>query len=259
VQIVEAIISGLVMSFILQACKKLIATSGSWLMPATCLLCHQPADRQQDLCGVCKNDLPILPQTCPRCAKIFRQPGFPALACGGCLRKPPPFDAAFALFAYEKPVTKLIMELKFHERLLNARILGELMLEAIRTRWYHNKPLPDVIIPMPLHVTRLRERGFNQALEITRPIARSLKIPVDITSCVRQKATAPQARLAAERRAQNLRNAFLVRGNFAGRHIALLDDVTTTGHSINALASAFKKAGAPRIDVWFCARTLTHF
>lgn len=228
----------------------------TWFIPPTCILCHQPSDRPQDLCQGCLNELPILPQTCLRCAKTFTTPTFSDLICGECLNHPPPFEAAYALFSYQKPITKLIMELKFHQCLVNAKVLGELMADAIHQRWYATKPLPDLIIPMPLHPQRLKERGFNQALEIARPIAKILKLPLDFTSCTRIKSTAAQARLPAEKRSQNVKNAFATATNFSGRHIALIDDVTTTGHSMQELAKTLKKAGSPQIDVWFCARAL---
>lgn len=224
-----------------------------WVFPPVCILCLQPSDRTEDLCQSCLAKLPILPQTCPRCAKTFSTR--PEVICGDCLKNPPPFDAAYALFSYQKPITKLIMELKFHERLINAEGLGRLMLAAIQQRWYVNKPLPDLIIPMPLHRERLKERGFNQALEIARPIAKKLKIAINFTSCLRVKPTLAQATLPANKRSQNIKNAFLVRQDFSGYHLAILDDVTTTGHSIHELAKTLKKAGSPRIDVWFCART----
>jgi ComF family protein len=224
-----------------------------WFMPPICILCHQPAGRLQDLCHPCQNDLPILPQTCPRCAKTFIQT---TLTCGACLKRPPPYDAAHALFSYQTPITKLIMELKFQDALLNAKILGERMAEAIQHNWYLKKPLPSIIIPMPLHKKRLQERGFNQSLEIARPIAKHLKIPLDTTSCQRIKATAAQAMLPAKKRKHNIQNAFTVTGDLRGRHIALLDDVSTTGFSMTELAKTCKKAGASQIDVWFCARAV---
>jgi ComF family protein len=225
----------------------------AWCLPPICILCHQPSDRPEDLCQGCKDDMPILPQTCPRCAKTFTTLANP---CGECLRKPPPFDAAFALFSYQKPVTKMIMDLKFQSGLVNANILGAWMGAAIRDTWYRTSPLPEVIIPMPLHAKRLRERGFNQSLEIARPIAKLLKLPLDLSSCARVKATAAQAMLPAEQRVRNIKNAFSAANSLAGRHIALLDDVTTTGYSMTELAKTCKKAGAKRIDVWYCARAV---
>jgi ComF family protein len=225
----------------------------AWCMPPVCILCHQLSDRLEDLCQPCKNDMPILPQTCPRCAKTFTTSGY---ACGECLRKPPPFDAAYALFSYQKPITKMIMDLKFQSGLVNAKILGAWMAETIKDSWYRDKPLPTLIIPMPLHAKRLRERGFNQSLEIARPIARTLKLPLDLTSCARIKATKAQATLPAEHRRGNIKDAFTAKNSLRGQHIALLDDVTTTGCSMTELAKTCKKAGASRIDVWYCARAV---
>lgn len=226
------------------------------LLPYTCILCHAPARSNQDLCHACHIELPILPQSCPRCAKIFTAPLNPNLVCGACLQHPPAFDATYALFSYQPPITKLIMELKFHQSLINARLLGELMANTIKNQWYPNKSLPDVIMPVPLHHKRLRERGFNQTLEIARPIRDALHIPIDTTSCQRLKYTEPQARLSMEKRQTNIKNSFSVTANLAGQHIAVLDDVITTGQTIQALSNTLKIAGAARIDIWACARAL---
>jgi ComF family protein len=229
--------------------KKII----DWGMPPLCILCQQLSDCEQDLCSPCRADMPILPQTCPRCAKTLSSAPFP---CGNCQQSPPPYDAAHALFSYQKPITKLIMELKFHAKLINAKILGEWMAATIKNNWYQDKPLPALIIPMPLHAQRLKERGFNQSQEIGRPIARLLKIPLDNSLCMRIKATDAQAMLPAAKRIQNIKNAFHIRQDLSGRHIALLDDVTTTGASMAELARSCKKAGAAQIDAWFCARAV---
>jgi ComF family protein len=233
--------------------QKMLQQINHWLLPHTCILCHYPTFNGQDLCQPCFNELPILPQSCSRCANIL---AFPDSKCGQCLKKPPIATKTHALFLYQSPVTKLIMELKFHENLINARLLGELMTQAIRTRWYHQLPLPDVIIPVPLHPRRLAERGFNQALEISRPIAKTLSLKLDIQQCERIKNTVAQAQQAAKDRRQNLRGAFKIHGNFNGRHIAILDDVITTGSTLQAFALALKKAGARQIDIWCCAKSV---
>src|SRR5579863_1691479 len=134
----------------------------AWALPFTCILCGRKSDRQQDLCSACLQDLPIIAQSCPRCAN---KTTFENL-CGLCLREPPPFTLTHALFAYEEPVISMILDLKFRQRLAYARIFGELLAEKIKTCWYRGKPLPDLLIPVPLHEQRLIERGFNQALEL---------------------------------------------------------------------------------------------
>jgi ComF family protein len=179
-------------------------------------------------------ELPILPQSCPRCATILPMPLTANLRCGECLKHPPAFDTTYALFSYETPITKLIMELKFHQKLVNAELLGKLMANALTERWYYNKPKPDVIIPIPLHPIRLQERGFNQALEIARPISKALHIPIDILSCQRIKHTEAQAQLLAENRGQNMKNSFRINATLKGKHIAVVDDVITTGHTENS-------------------------
>jgi len=115
--------------------------------------------------------------------------------------------------------------------------------------------MPEIIIPVPLHRTRLRERGFNQALEIARPIARSLSIPVDYKSCERVRKTSAQSLLPAAERRKNIKGAFRVTRPIAARHVAILDDVMTTGHTVQELAATLRKAGVERIDVWVVART----
>ncbi|MDR3490933.1 MAG: ComF family protein [Gammaproteobacteria bacterium] len=232
--------------------KKVLA----WLFPYTCILCHYPSAREQDLCADCLHELPILPQSCPRCANTFAfSPPNADLLCGSCLANNPPFDTTFALFNYVTPITKMIMELKFHERLINANILGDLMYEAVISAWYQARPLPDLIIPIPLHPKRQRERGFNQTIEIARPLAHKLKLPLVIKGCHRVKYTDAQARLHKQERKQNLVNAFKITRSFKGLHVAVLDDVITTGQTITHFCQALRAAGAAKIDVWCCAKT----
>lgn len=220
-----------------------------WVLPFTCILCRRPSDREQDLCRLCLNDLPIVAQKCPRCA----QPVGGGRTCGACLQNPPPFTASVALFDYAPPVTALILNLKFHHNLACARILGELLAETI-TREYHSMQLPDVIVPVPLHITRLKERGFNQALEIARPVAKKLRLTLSANTARRIKNTQAQMKLPADKRHSNVKNAFIIDGNVYGKHIAILDDVMTTGSTMCELSLALLKKGATRIDAWCCAR-----
>jgi ComF family protein len=233
--------------------QKMLRQLSAWLAPYTCVLCHSPGERRQDLCQACLNELPILPQSCPRCATILSHS---AALCGICLKKLPVVDKPHVLFRYQTPITKFIMELKFHANLANARLLGELMTSAIRQQWYIDQALPQLLIPVPLHPQRLQERGFNQALEISRPIIKSLPLTLDYLSCSRHKNTAAQARQPAKARQQNLRDAFQINADFSGKHIAILDDVITTGSTLRSFALALKKAGASQIDLWCCAKSI---
>jgi ComF family protein len=233
--------------------QKMLRQLPAWLAPYTCILCHYPSTRDQDLCQACSNELPILPQSCPRCANILTQS---AAQCGACLKKPPIVDKTHVLFRYQTPITKFIMELKFHANLANARLLGELMTSAIRQQWYADQLLPQLLIPVPLHPQRLKERGFNQALEICRPIVNALPLTLDYHSCSRPKNTAAQALQPAAARQQNLRDAFQINADFSGQRIAILDDVITTGSTLRSFAYALKKAGASEIDLWCCAKSV---
>ena len=224
-----------------------------WLLPYTCILCHGHSTRSQDLCDDCFADLPHLLYACPRCANPLANEH--SLTCGFCLKQKISFDATFALFSYQAPITKLIMNLKFGQSLVNARILGELLAQNIQEKWYYNNPLPEIIIPMPLHTQRLQERGFNQAIEIARPIAKKLFLPMEIDACKRIKQTAAQATLPARQRLHNIRNAFHIPETIPYKYVAVIDDVITTGHTMNEFCHTLKQAGVQRIDVWCCARS----
>ncbi len=226
-----------------------------WLLPFTCLLCRQPANHAQDICFSCLSSLPIYPSGCKRCARIIPYSS-PNLICGVCQREAPPFDETFVLYVYEAPIVKLILDLKFQQALMNAQLLGELLAEKAGKEWYLDRTLPDVIIPMPLHVQRLQERGFNQAIELARPVSARLNIPLLLDVYQRIKATAPQATLSAELRLPNLRNAFAATEKISWQHVAVLDDVITTGSTVLAFCHLLKKQGVKKIDVWCCARPL---
>ena len=225
----------------------------TWLLPYTCTFCKNLSDRTQDLCHACLRDLPILTHSCPRCANILPQQQ-QNLLCGQCIQTPPPFNETHALFIYHPPITKLILDLKFQHALAHARLLGELLTEKIQHIWYQNKPLPTAIVPVPLHAKRLRERGFNQALEIARPIVKQLKLPLLAMHGIRHKSTHAQTALPAAKRKQNVHRAFSIQHPIDHQHIAVIDDVITTGSTITEFCHTLKNAGIAKIDVWCCAR-----
>ncbi|WP_348758999.1 ComF family protein [Candidatus Methylocalor cossyra] len=217
-----------------------------WLYPPTCLLCGDPGQRGRDLCRPCADALPYLRRACPRCALPHAEAG----PCAACRADPPAFDRAFALFHYQAPVDHLIRALKFGARHPCARLLGTLLADGLEGRGAR----PEALIPVPLHARRYRQRGFNQTVEIARTVARRLGITLDLGSCRRVRATAPQAQLSARERHENLRAAFAVRPGVGYRHVAIIDDVVTTGATANALAQALRDAGVETIEVWSCAR-----
>lgn len=223
------------------------------ICPYTCLLCQNFTRESSGICAPCQIDLPWLKDVCAQCAHPL---GASSLtSCGYCLRSPPPFTITIGAFSYEYPIASLILQLKFNERLAVARSLGTLLGAQIRSH-YQDSSLPEYIIPVPLHSTRLQERGYNQAVELARPIAHALKIPLDLTHCRRILPTAPQSAGSAKARKINLSQAFWVNPKFVSNHVALLDDVMTTGQTVSALASVLRKSGVARVDVWCCARTV---
>lgn len=222
------------------------------LFPYQCILCNDKANRELDLCIECEKSLPWLKNVCFYCASplgITTQS-----ACGACLKKPLPFYKLCVLFSYTEIIKKLVIGLKFQQRLIYAHILGTLLAEKISFQ-YQTEKLPDVIIPVPLHRSRQYERGFNQAIELARPISKRLNIPIEYKRCKRLVNTAAQSKLPANQRANNVKNAFVAHQDLAYKHIALLDDVMTTGHTLIEMSRALYYVGVKRIDVWCCART----
>jgi ComF family protein len=171
--------------------------------------------------------------------------------CQDCLTDSPPQDRSWAAFSYQPPVSGQIVDLKFHGHLAPAHVLGALMAERLAAR---PEPLPELLIPVPLHMARLRRRGYNQALELARSIAGRLSIRLAAGAARRLRATGEQSRLDATARRRNVRGAFGVDPVVRGRHIALLDDVITTGATVRELAHAARAAGACTIEVWAAAR-----
>jgi len=145
----------------------------------------------------------------------------------------------------------MIPRLKYHGQLAIAPVLGECLAEAVAAA-----PRPDRLIAMPLHAARIRERGFNHATEIARTVAKKLALPLDLASCRRIRDTPPQMGLKHDARRRNVRGAFACTGEIRGQHIALVDDVMTTGTSLDELAATLKQAGAGQVSCWVVARTL---
>lgn len=219
-----------------------------WLYPPTCVLCGDPGQDDLDLCGACRQSLPYRDVACRRCGEAVASER--DLICGSCLRHPPHFDATVAAFDYGEPVRDLILGLKFHRRYPYGRLLGMLLADHLAGRG----ELPECIIPVPLHAARYRERGFNHAAEIAREVARQLHLPVDLTAARRIRLTQPQVGLEADERKRNLRGAFESRLKQPLHHVAILDDVVTTGATVGELARVLKQAGVARVEVWACAR-----
>lgn len=220
---------------------------GAW--PPRCLLCGATGTSHRDLCAGCCADLPANGCGCPRCALPLE---VPAPACGECLASAPPFTATWAPFCYAHPLDLLEARFKFHADLAAGRVLASLMIE----RFAADAPArPDLIVPVPLHRARLGQRGYNQALELARPLARASGIPLRHDLLRRVRATPAQTGLDATARRQNLRAAFeLAPDADLPDHVVLFDDVMTTGATLREAATVLRRHGVARVDAWVLAR-----
>lgn len=190
----------------------------------------------------------MLPQGgCGVCALPTGEGG----VCGRCQRHPPAFDHTLAALLYDFPVTHLVHGLKYGHRLQTSQFFAE----CLEARLVSRADLPDLVLPLPLHPARLRERGFNQAAEIARPLARRLACRVELGLLVRDLATPPQVGLPWAARAANVRGAFRCQADLTGLRVALVDDVMTTGASLHEAARSLKARGAAWVENWVVART----
>lgn len=220
------------------------------LLPPSCILCGNAGFNSQDICQPCFNDLPKNIHYCYRCAKTFATVNPVSQLCGECISHSCVLDKTEAPFIYQSTIAYLIGRLKFQKQYKNARLLAYLLAKYLT----QTTEMPTAIIPVPLHKIRYRERGFNQSLEIAKNLSKRLKIPVDTKSCVRNRHTPHQFNLSAKQRHKNVSNAFSVKQAINAQHIAILDDVMTTGSTVKELAKAIKKSGVNQVDVWVCAR-----
>lgn len=217
----------------------------SAVLPQECLLCGGDAGATL-LCAACGDSLPLLPQPlCPVCA--LPTPG--GGVCGNCLKSPPAYDATFAVWRYGFPVDKLIQALKYEHRLALAGFFASRLLAGPH-------PGGDLLLPLVLSAARLRERGFNQAVEIARPLAKALGLPLSLHDCARTRDTATQASLPWKARRRNVKNAFECSADFSGKSVVVIDDVMTTGATLDEFARSLKRHGAARVTNWVVARAL---
>jgi len=213
----------------------------SYLFGGSCFVCRGAA--RALLCAECDAELPRLAQPlCPRCA--LESPG--GQVCGRCLAQPPAFDATCAALAYEFPADALVHALKFRGELALAPLLASLLSEKLKDRVDH-------VVPVPLSRERLRRRGYNHAVEIARCLG-----TVDIGLCERIREAPPQMELPFDERQRNVRGAFRCTRSLAGASVAVVDDVMTTGATLEEMARTLKAAGAARVVNWVLARTFRH-
>lgn len=230
-----------------------------WLnieQPGRCLLClGHGSQTRPGMCDACHADLPWLGSQCRRCALPL-----PAKdqQCGQCQQHPPAYTQVVCPLLYRFPVDSLVPAFKYHDQLIYGRALAYLLAEAVQFHYSeHNQRLPDRILPMPLHPSRQARRGFNQALELARPIATRLNLPLCRHTLKRVRHTPPQQGLTASERKRNLADAFCCSPavDVTGLHLALVDDVVTTGATADAASRILIEAGAASVSIWCIART----
>ena len=232
------------------------STPRRWRLPSQCAVCHQWGDER--VCGACLQRFAPPVSRCSRCA-LDVPPGVPV--CGACLADPPPFERSLAALDYSFPWDGLITRFKFHEGLDLTPLFVQRMLAAHATdRTAHPAaPQPTWLLPVPLSAERARERGYNQAWELARGLARALHCRADARLLLRVKDTAHQLALPVERRAANVRGAFAVeprrRDELRGQIVALVDDVVTSGATAAEISRVLLQAGAAQVHVWMLART----
>jgi ComF family protein len=217
------------------------------VLPSHCLLCGAGGQGSLSLCAACAAEIPRNTVCCARCALPLETP---AALCGRCVRREPPWDAAWAPFRYEWPLAQLESRFKFGGDLAAGRTLAWLWAGSPRP-----VELPQSIIPVPLHRARLRRRGYNQVLELAKPLAKHFGVQLRRDVLQRSRSTGAQTELNAVQRRRNVRGAFVARfDDEIPAHIAVLDDVCTTGATLAECARVLKRAGIERVDVWALAR-----
>lgn len=227
------------------------------LLPSSCALCG--ALCAAAVCPPCHAQFVTRAMRCPRCANPVGAADA-RRECAACLSRRPAFDATLAATDYAAPLDQLVLQLKFGARLALAPWFARVLLDAVLEQ--RRFVLPNVLCPVPLGRQRLVERGFNQALEVARPLARALGIPLRETLAIRALETPAQSGVAPDQRRRNIRNAFIVAPDalalVRGQHIGIVDDVMTSGHTLGELAATFKRFGAARVSNLVFARTPPH-
>ncbi|MES1196386.1 MAG: ComF family protein [Steroidobacter sp.] len=220
------------------------------LFTSTCIACGQRGSHALDLCDPCRSDLVFNHRYCQRCAIPLQVDD--AGWCGACLRLPPRYHASYCAFKYGYPVDEFVRSLKYGHSLSHANVLATLLAEYLKQRRHH--AWPDCFVPVPLSPPRYHDRGFNQAIELGRVVEKSLGIPMNTRLLERVRHTIEQAGLSRRERRKNLRNAFAVIAKEIPNHVAILDDVVTTGSTMNEITRVLRRAGVEQIEVWAVAR-----
>ena len=222
----------------------------NWLVPKRCLACGVEIEANaHPCCDACYSTLPFQSGCCQRCGQVFAADKD---YCGRCLSATPPFDACFCAFRYESPIKEQIQSFKYSEKPELANTIAKLLYAEIIS---NQLELPDLLIPVPVHISRLRERGYNQAWLITRHLAKLIDTPCSNTIIEKHKLTPAQATLSLAARKKNNRGSFRLKSPTSVRSIAIVDDVFTTGSTAAEIAKILKRNGLEYVQIWGVAHT----
>ena len=224
------------------------------MLPSACALCGGHAG--EAVCTACERAYVLPVDRCPSCANPVGAPDR-GRHCGACLAAAPAFDATMAACDYAAPLDSVVLQLKFGAQLALAPWMARALRDTVERS---GLALPEVLCPVPLGPARLVERGFNQALEVARPLAGALRLPLAPRLLQRVRETQAQSGAAPGERKKNVRGAFGVDVAFGvhGRHVGVVDDVMSSGHTLDEVAAVLKRAGAARVTNLVFARTPPH-
>ncbi|MFT5769975.1 MAG: ComF family protein [Lysobacterales bacterium] len=221
------------------------------ILPWRCVVCGLSCTGS-GICMTCKAALPWNDKACSSCALPL--PSVDDLHCGACLKKPPILDAVFCPLLFKFPVDRLVHKFKFQRQLASGAVLGRILIERLQLE---QRSRPDLLLAVPMHRIRFVQRGFNQSFELARQIGKAMNVPVAVCDLQRHRHTPAQSGLDARSRRKNLKGAFRWRGKpLPGMNIALVDDVMTTGSTLNECAKVLKHAGAQKVSAWAVARAV---
>jgi ComF family protein len=233
--------------------KKLKIIAQNVLFPSYCVICKNQSPFAFPLCRKCLKTLPFIENACIRCALPLSNT---KNTCGRCLKARPSFDKTLACFQYQSPIKELLHQFKIDDGLYLAPLFGRFIAHRIKTH-YQDSALPESLLPMPAHPKRVRQRGYNPALEIAKYVSLYLSMPLDTQSVKRIHHTPPQTGLPYKERSKNVKGVFHAKP-MKNKSIVILDDVMTTGASSESLAKTLKIKGAKNVTVWCLARTTPH-
>ena len=220
------------------------------IYPARCLVCDGDGNNNRDICDSCEQSLPWIKKACFQCALPLADDASENVLCGRCLKKKPYFDDSRSIFSFEKGIIGLIHKLKFHDKLAISRLLGYWLANTVVTKMEK----PDCLLPVPLHNKRMKQRGFNQSIEISRALKKAWEIPLEMDMVRRVRETQSQTGLDVKQRKKNMKGAFEVLGVINYQHVAIVDDVVTTGSTVNELARILKRNGVKKVSIYSVAR-----